>query len=99
MYNNLRITSSHRVVHNLVSYLARTTVEDVARVESQTFICSERKEDTVPTSKEGVAPILGNWKSPQIMDKELTEKFTGCMKGEMNTLSYMEMDLSGLFYD
>lgn len=31
-----------------------------------------------------MVPILGNWRSPQIMDKELTEKFTGCMKGEIN---------------
>ena len=65
------------------SYLARTTVEDVARVEGQTYICSERREDTVPTPKDGIAPILGNWKSPQVMDKELTKKFTGCMKGNV----------------
>ena len=64
------------------SYYARTSPADVARVEKQTFVCTEKKEDTVPTPKEGVESKLGNWKDPDEMDKELDKKFTGCMKGE-----------------
>ena len=63
------------------SYIARTTPEDVARVEKQTFVCSDKKEDAVPTPKEGVESKLGNWKSPADMDKELDAKFPGCMQG------------------
>ena len=55
---------------------------DTARVEKQTFVCTEKKEDAVPSVKPGAVSKLGNWKSPQEMDKELNEKFSGCMKGE-----------------
>ncbi len=44
-------------------------------------MCSEKKEDTVPTPKEGVKSKLGNWMDPTEMDAELDKKFTGCMKG------------------
>jgi phosphoenolpyruvate carboxykinase (GTP) len=58
----------------------------VARVEKQTFVCTKNKEDTVPTPKEGVESKLGNWKHSDAMDKELDEKFTGCMKGEFTSV-------------
>ena len=51
-------------------------------MEKQTYVCTEKKEDTVPTPMEGVESKLGNWKHPKEMDKELEGKFTGCMKGE-----------------
>ena len=63
------------------SYLARTTPEDVARVEKQTYVCTEKKEDAVPEPKPGVESKLGNWKSPSDMDAELNTKFPGCMEG------------------
>ena len=63
------------------SYYARTDPKDVARVERQTYVCSEKKSDTVPTPKEGVVSTLGNWKLPAEMDEELDGKFAGCMKG------------------
>ncbi|XP_077504159.1 phosphoenolpyruvate carboxykinase, cytosolic [GTP]-like isoform X2 [Amblyomma americanum] len=62
-------------------YLARTDPADVARVESKTFISTERREDTIPTPKEGVKGTLGNWMSPGDLQKALNERFPGCMKG------------------
>ena len=55
----------------------------MARVEKQTYICSEKVEDAVPIPKSGnhEDSRLGHWKAPSEMDKELSEKFTGCMKG------------------
>lgn len=62
-------------------YLARTDPADVARVESRTFISTERREDTIPTPKEGVKGTLGNWMSPSDLQKALDDRFPGCMKG------------------
>lgn len=64
------------------SYLAITSPEDVARVEKQTYVCTTRKEDSVPTPAPGVESVLGNWRDPQEMDKELDSKFQGSMEGE-----------------
>ena len=63
------------------SYHAHTIQVDTARVEKQTFVCTEKKSDAVPSPKPGVVSKLGNWKSPKEMDVELNEKFKGCMKG------------------
>ena len=66
----------------MYSYLATTAKEDVARVEKQTYICSDKREDALPTPKQGCESKLGHWKAPSEMDIDLSEKFTGCMKGE-----------------
>jgi len=62
-------------------YLARTDPADVARVESKTFICTPRREDTIPTPRDGVKGTLGNWISPEDLQKAWDERFPGCMRG------------------
>ena len=53
-------------------YLHRTAVNDVARVEGRTFICTEKKEDAGPTN---------NWMQKDEAYKMLKGIFKGSMKG------------------
>ena len=53
-------------------YLHRTAVNDVARVEDRTFICTKTKEG---------AGNINNWLEPQECYAKLTKLFTGSMTG------------------
>jgi phosphoenolpyruvate carboxykinase (GTP) len=61
-------------------WLARTHPGDVARVESRTFICTENREDTIPSIQKESNGSLGNWISPEDMNKAVQDRFPGCMK-------------------
>jgi len=53
-------------------YLHRTAVNDVARVEDRTFICTSKKED---------AGNINNWMDPAECYAKLSKLYKGAMKG------------------
>ncbi len=53
-------------------YLHRTAVNDVARVEGRTFICTTKKED---------AGNINNWMDPKECYEKLSKLYKGAMKG------------------
>ena len=53
-------------------YLHRTAVNDVARVEGRTYICTPTKEE---------AGNINNWMAPDEMYAKLKKLYTGSMKG------------------
>ena len=54
-------------------YLHRTAINDVARVEGRTFICTSKKED---------AGNINNWMDPKECYDKLSKLYQGSMKGQ-----------------
>ena len=54
-------------------YLHRTAINDVARVEGRTFICTSKKED---------AGNINNWMDPKECYEKLSKLYKGSMKGK-----------------
>ena len=54
-------------------YLHRTAINDVARVENRTFICTRKKED---------AGNINNWMDPQECYAKLSKLYDGSYKGK-----------------
>ncbi len=67
-------------------YLHRTAVNDVARVEGRTFICTRKKED---------AGNINNWMDPQECYAKLTKLYTGSYKGKMMYVIPYSMGIVG----
>ncbi len=67
-------------------YLHRTAVNDVARVEGRTFICTSKKED---------AGNINNWMDPKECYAKLSKLYTGAMKGRTMYVIPYSMSIVG----
>ena len=67
-------------------YLHRTAVNDVARVEGRTFICTSKKED---------AGNINNWMDPKECYAKLSKLYTGSMKSRTMYVIPYSMSIVG----
>ena len=67
-------------------YLHRTAVNDVARVEGRTFICTSKKED---------AGNINNWMAPEECYSKLSKLYRGSMKGRTMYVIPYSMSIVG----
>ncbi len=67
-------------------YLHRTAVNDVARVEGRTFICTSKKED---------AGNINNWFEPKECYAKLSKLYRGSMKGRTMYVIPYSMSIVG----
>ena len=67
-------------------YLHRTAINDVARVEGRTFICTSKKED---------AGNINNWMAPEECYAKLSKLYAGAMKGRTMYVIPYSMSIVG----
>ena len=67
-------------------YLHRTAINDVARVEGRTFICTSKKED---------AGNINNWMAPEECYAKLSKLYRGSMKGRTMYVIPYSMSIVG----
>ncbi len=67
-------------------YLHRTAINDVARVEGRTYICTPTKEQ---------AGNINNWMAPEEMYAKLKKLYTGSMKGRTMYVIPYSMSIVG----
>ena len=67
-------------------YLHRTALNDVARVENKTFICTSKKED---------AGNINNWMDPKECYEKLSKLYRGSMKGQTMYVIPYSMSIVG----
>ena len=67
-------------------YLHRTAINDVARVENRTFICTSKKED---------AGNINNWMDPKECYATLSKLYNGAMKGRTMYVIPYSMSIVG----
>ncbi|MBR5880080.1 MAG: phosphoenolpyruvate carboxykinase, partial [Clostridia bacterium] len=67
-------------------YLHRTAINDVARVEARTFICTPTKEQ---------AGNINNWMAPEEMYAKLKKLYPGAMKGRTMYVIPYSMSIVG----
>lgn len=67
-----------------LSYLARSDPGDVARVEGETYICTEKEEDVIAEGAQRLPAAKRegpNWMPEKTMDLKMKSRLGGSMKG------------------
>ena len=81
--SNYSFTSVIKCVHCVCSFVCHTDPNDVARVESNTWIATRERYATVPHVAPGVRGQLAQWMSVEQLAAECAERFPGAMAGRV----------------
>ena len=72
-----------KCVHCVCSIVCHTDPNDVARIESKTWISTRERYATVPHVAAGVRGQLAQWMSLEQLAAEFAERFPGAMAGRV----------------